>query len=99
MLVVSFFRSQFVNLLKCITIFLYFAPHFSVPTSESDESFDASGFTYNIPDPEDDMCSDTSTSGTDDHQEVFEELADKYRFQVSCVNRQLQRDSGLSDRE
>ena len=28
------------------------------------------------------MCSDTSTSGTDDHQEVFEELADKYRFQV-----------------
>ena len=54
----------------------------SCSLAESDESFDASNFTYNIPDPDDDMCSDTSTSGTDDHQEVFEELADKYRFQV-----------------
>jgi hypothetical protein len=53
--------------------------------AESDESFDASNFTYNIPDPDDDMCSDTSTSGTDDHQEVFEELADKYRFQVRQI--------------
>jgi hypothetical protein len=62
-----------------------FRPRAKTCTSESDESFDASGFIYNIKDPEDDMCSDTSTSGTDDHQEVFEELADKYRFQVCFV--------------
>jgi membrane protein involved in colicin uptake len=33
--------------------------------------------------------SDTSTSGTDDHQEVFEELADKYRFQVRTLMRHV----------
>ena len=40
---------------------------------------------YDIPDFDDDMMSDTSSSGTDDCQEVFDELANKYR----CVSMAL----------
>jgi hypothetical protein len=35
-----------------------------------------------IKDLDDDMMSDTSSSGTDDNQEIFEEIADKYRLEV-----------------